>query len=91
MFYSTIRRLWPQFKALRRFVVKDLWSDRIGTLLEVTHPSGSGARVIESLCPPTKELDRVLLELGVQKQVPEWVLENYFKILVADGSASAIA
>jgi hypothetical protein len=40
----------------------------------------------------TKELDRVLLESGVQKQVPNWVLTNdHFKMLEADGSASAIA
>jgi hypothetical protein len=50
------------------------------------HVSGVSRTITEY-----KEVD-VLLESGVQSQVPEWALENeFFRQLEAEGSASAVA
>jgi len=61
----------------------------------IVNPDGTSQKVTEA-----KELNRVWLESGVQKQVPEWVLENdhfrmlendHFRMLEAEDSASAVA
>jgi hypothetical protein len=53
----------------------------------ITKKGPDGSDIVQA-----KVLASVILEPGVQKQVDPWVLENaHFKLLEADGKASAIA